>query len=191
MNKMSHVKRLCICAVCIALCYVLPIAFHSVGLGSVLSPMHIPVLLCGLLCGGGYGFLCGLVGPVLSSLVGTMPPLAMLPRMIPELCAYGLAAGLAMQLIHTRKAAADVYISLVIAMVFGRIIGGVASAIYFTVTTGSYSLLLWATSYFAESLPGIAAHLVLVPVLVLTLQKARVVPARYPKEAKKEEEIHE
>lgn len=191
MNKMSQVKRLCICAVCIALCYVLPIAFHSVGLGSVLSPMHIPVLLCGLLCGGGYGLLCGLTGPVLSALVGSMPPLAMLPRMIPELCAYGLATGLCMKWIHTRKAVADVYISLFVAMLFGRIVGGVASAIYFTVTTGSYSLLLWATGYFAESLPGIVAHLVLVPVLVFTLQKARVIPARYPKEIQEKEESHE
>jgi len=53
MTTMSASKRTTLCAVCIALCYVLPIAFHSVGLGSILSPMHVPVLLCGLICGGG------------------------------------------------------------------------------------------------------------------------------------------
>lgn len=181
MNQMSSVKRITLCAVCIALCYVLPIAFHSLALGSILSPMHIPVLLCGLVCGGGYGFLCGIIGPVVSHLLSGMPPLLMLARMIPELCIYGLAGGLAMKYIRTGRAAADIYISLAIAMVAGRIAGGIATAIVFTVTSGVYSIALWVTSYFAESIPGIVAHLIIVPVLVLTLQKARLVPARYAK----------
>ncbi len=179
--KLSSVKRISLCAMCVALCYVLPIAFHTVGLGSILSPMHIPVLLCGLVCGGGYGLICGILGPVLSSLVGGMPPAVMLLRMVPELCVYGLAGGLAMHFVRTGKAAADVYISLVIAMIAGRIVGGIASAIFYTVTSGVYSLALWATSYFVEALPGIAAHLLLVPLLVFTLTKARLLPERYPK----------
>ena len=181
MKQISSVKRITLCAVCIALCYVLPIAFHSVGLGGILSPMHIPVLLCGLVCGGGYGFVCGIIGPVVSSLLSGMPPLLMLVRMIPELCCYGLCAGIAMKRIRTGRAVADVYISLAIAMVAGRIVGGIATAIFFTVTSGVYSIALWATSYFVESVPGIVAHLVLVPVLVLTLQKARLIPNRYSK----------
>lgn len=181
MNQMSSVKRITLCAVCIALCYVLPIAFHAVGLGSILSPMHIPVLLCGLICGGGYGFLCGILGPVVSHLLGGMPPLLMLVRMIPELCVYGLVGGIAMKYIRTGRNTADIYISLAVAMVAGRIVGGIATAIFYTVTSGVYSIALWATSYFVESVPGIVAHLILVPVLVLTLQKARLVPARYTK----------
>ena len=74
MTTMTSSKRMTLCAACIALCYVLPIAFHSVGLGGALSPMHIPVLLCGLICGSGAGLLCGLIGPVLSSLLSGMPP---------------------------------------------------------------------------------------------------------------------
>ena len=57
---MSKIKKACICAICIALCYVLPVALHSFALGSILSPMHIPVLLCGLVCGGFYGAFCGI-----------------------------------------------------------------------------------------------------------------------------------
>jgi hypothetical protein len=68
-------------------------------------------------------------------------------------------------------------------MIAGRIVGGIASAIFFTVTSGVYSLGLWFASYFAESVPGIVAHLILVPVLVFSLQKARLIPARYPKNA--------
>ena len=181
MKNLSSVKRVSLCAMCIALCYVLPIAFHAIGLGSVLSPMHIPVLLCGLVCGGGYGLICGILGPVLSSLISGMPPVMMLVRMIPELCIYGLAAGLAMRFIRTGRAALDVYIALAIAMIAGRIVGGIASAIFYTVTAGVYSVALWATGYFVEALPGIAAHLILVPVLVFTLAKAKLIPQRYSK----------
>ena len=183
MTTMSVSKRVTLCAVCIALCYALPIAFHSIGLGSVLSPMHIPVLLCGLVCGGGSGLLCGIIGPILSSLLSSMPPMTMLVRMLPELCVYGLAGGLAMRYIRTGSAVADVYASLVIAMIAGRIVGGIATAIFFTVTSGVYSLGLWISSYFVEAVPGIVAHLVLVPVLVLSLQKAKLVPNRYAKAA--------
>lgn len=175
---MSTVKRTTLCAMCIALCYVLPIAFHSVGLGSFLSPMHIPVLLCGLVCGGFSGLLCGIIGPCLSSLLSGMPPVMMLVRMIPELCVYGLVGGLMMNL-RTGKTVKDVYLSLMAAMVAGRIAGGIASAIFYTVTTGVYSVGLWMTSYFVEAVPGIVAHLILVPLLYATLERARVIPARY------------
>ena len=181
MKQMTSPKRITLCAVCIALCYVLPIAFHGIALGSILSPMHIPVLLCGLVCGGGYGFICGVIGPVVSHLLSGMPPLMMLARMIPELCVYGLVGGIAMKYIRTGRNAADVYVSLILAMIAGRIVGGIATAIFYTVTSGVYSIALWATSYFVESVPGIVAHLIIVPALVLTLQKARLIPARYTK----------
>jgi uncharacterized membrane protein len=126
MNEMNAAKRTVLCAMCIALCYVLPLAFHGVGLGSALSPMHIPVLLCGLLCGSGAGLLCGLIGPVLSSLLSGMPPALMLVRMIPELCVYGLIGGLCMRLIRTGSLMGDTYLSLAVAMVAGRIAGGIA-----------------------------------------------------------------
>lgn len=179
MNQVSQVKRISICAMCIALCYVLPIAFHSIGLGGALSPMHIPVLLCGIVCGGGPGLLCGLVGPVISSLLSGMPPMLMLVRMVPELCAYGFAGGIVMKYVRTGRTAYDVYISLGTAMIAGRIVGGIASAVFYTVTSGVYSVTLWLTSYFAESIPGIIVHLILVPVLYLALEKARLIPSRY------------
>ena len=69
MSQMSQVKRAMITAVCIALCVVLPMAFHSIqNAGAIFCPMHIPVLLCGLLVGWPYGLLCGLPGPLLSAL---------------------------------------------------------------------------------------------------------------------------
>lgn len=175
---MSTIKKSTLCAMCIALCYVLPIAFHSIGLGSILSPMHIPVLLCGLVCGPFFGLICGIIGPCLSSLLSGMPPVMMLVRMIPELAVYGLAGGMMMKL-HTGRTISDVYISLTAAMIAGRIAGGIATAVFFAVTSGVYSIALWMTGYFVEAVPGIIAHLVLVPVLYMTLERARVIPCRY------------
>lgn len=181
MTKLSNAKRISICAMCIALCYVLPLAFHAVGLGSVLSPMHIPVLLCGLVCGGGWGALCGLLGVLLSSLLSGMPGAMMLPRMIPELMTYGLAAGLCMRYIRAGHMAADVYISLAAAMVLGRVVGGIATMLWMAYTTSVYSVTMWVTGYFVEAVPGIIAHLVLVPLLVFTLVQVRLIPSRYPR----------
>ena len=175
---MTSVKRISLCAMCIALCYVLPIAFHSVGLGSALSPMHIPVLLCGLICGGPSGLICGIIGPFLSSLLSGMPPMMMLLRMIPELSIYGLVGGLMMKL-RTGRTVTDVYLSLAVAMIAGRIAGGIASAVFYTVTTGVYSVGLWAASYFVEAVPGIVAHLILIPLLYGVLERSRVIPGRY------------
>jgi thiamine transporter ThiT len=176
--KRWDIKRVCIAAGCIALCYVLPVALHGVALGSALSPMHIPVLLCGLACGGGYGVLCGLLGPILSHVLSGMPPVPMLVRMIPELMTYGLAAGLFKGRFHSGKPVFDLYASLILAMLLGRIVGGVATAIFFLVTADTYSVKLWVTGYFVEALPGIVAHLLVVPALYRTLRNAGVIPVR-------------
>ena len=179
MTKMSSVKNLCVTAVCMALCCVLPTLFHSVGLGTAFSPIHIPVLLCGVVCGGSYGLLCGLVGPLLSSVITGMPGAAMLPSMVPELMAYGLVSGLLMRFVRTGKLYADLYISLGAAMIVGRVVGGIAKALFYMGSGEVFTLGVWATSYFVSTLPGIICHLILIPILVVMLMKARVIPKRY------------
>ncbi len=181
MLRMSYVTRAMITAVCLALCVVLPLAFHSIpNAGSIFCPMHIPVLLCGLLCGWSFGLLCGLAGPLLSTLFTGMPPMAYLPGMMVELAVYGLVTGILMQTVHTKKTYADLYISLIAAMLCGRIIAGIAKALLFS--AGSYSLAVWTTSYFVTSLPGIAIQIILVPAVIFALEKSGLVPARYPKQ---------
>lgn len=183
MNPMSSVKKSCICAVCVALCYVLPVAFHALGVGDALSPMHIPVLLCGLLLGPGYGAFCGIAGPIISATTG-MPSLVQCFYMVPELAAYGLIAGLLMQRVHTRRLALDLYISLIAAMILGRIVGGLARMLVIRIlgTGEAFPLSVWALSYFVGTLPGIVAQLIVLPILVAMLEKARVIVPRYPKE---------
>jgi len=183
MKKSTNIKNATICAACIALCYVLPVAFHSVGLGSVLSPLHLPVLLCGIVCGGWYGLFCGIAGPLLSSVLSGMPGPMMLITMVPELMAYGLVTGIAMKYVRTGRVIADLYIALGIAMVLGRIVGGIAQlfAIYVVGIDSAFSIAIWINSYFIGTLPGILCQLAVIPVLVLTLMKAKVIPNRYQK----------
>lgn len=64
-NKMSPIVKCAVTAVCMALCVVLPIALHAIpNAGTLISPMHLPVLLCGMICGWHYGLACGLMGPL-------------------------------------------------------------------------------------------------------------------------------
>lgn len=179
MNLFTPAKRITIAAACIALCCVLPMAFHSVGLGSAFSPIHIGVLLCGIVCGGSYGLICGILGPILSCVLTGMPGPSMLLSMVPELMAYGLVTGLMMRYLRTGSQIADIYISLATAMVLGRVVGGIAKALVYMGSTEAYSVAMWASAYFVTALPGIVCHLVLVPLLVLTLTKAKLIPQRY------------
>ena len=183
---MSSVKKITLCGVCMALCAILPPVFHMVGLGSILSPMHIPVLLCGLVCGWPYGLFCGVAGPLVAHLINGQPGAAMLVSMIPELAVYGLACGLMMKLVRTKNLYADIYCSLAPAMLAGRVVGGVARALFLMGGGESYTLAMWAGAYLVQAIPGIILHLVLVPALVLALTKARLVPARYTRQAMEE-----
>ena len=132
MQTMSTVKKSIITAVCIALCYVLPLLFHGIqGAGQIFCPMHIPVFLCGLVCGWQFGLLCGLAGPALSSALCGMPPVSILPSMMIELAVYGLIAGLMMRCVRTRHVYADLYISLIVAIIAGRVVNGLVNALIF------------------------------------------------------------
>lgn len=175
---MSNLKKTVFSAICVALCVVLPWAFHIVpDLASVISPMHIPVLLCGLVCGPLFGFAAGLLGPALSSAITGMPMAAYLPPMLVELAVYGLTSGLLHRFIRTKNAAADLYISLVGSMVFGRIAAAIVKRFVFA--PGSFTLEVWISSYFVTALPGIVIHLILIPVIIAALKRAKLIEKRY------------
>lgn len=178
--KLSHIKKLVFAAVCAALCVVLPMAFHSIpNGGNMFLPMHIPVFLCGLVCGWPYGLICGLIGPFLSSFTG-MPPAAVLPSMMVECAAYGLITGLMMRLLRTKSTVADLYISMLTAMVLGRTLAGFAKALIFTPGTASFA---WVTTSLVTGIPGICIQLIVMPAVVFALTRAHLIPERYAKEA--------
>ena len=177
MKTRSYVRNIVLTAVCAALCVVVPMAFHAIpNAGSIFLPMHIPVLLCGMLCGWPFGGLCGVIGPLLSSLTTGMPPAAMLPGMMVECCVYGAAAGLLMKHVRTGKLYLDLYLSLIPAMLAGRVISGIAKALIFAPGT---TLAVWAAGAFVTALPGIIIQLVLIPAILFALTKAKLIPQRY------------
>ena len=176
MNQMSMIKKLTLSALCTALCVVLPIAFHAIpNAGSIMLPMHIPVLLCGLVCGWQPGLLCGILGPILSSAITGMPMAAILPGMVVELAVYGCVSGLMMQFVRTGRLYLDLYISLPVAMLVGRVCSGIAKALIFAPGT---SFAAWATASFVTALPGIVIQLVVLPTLIVALTRAGLIPKR-------------
>lgn len=174
---MKQTKQLVFAALCVALGIVLPLAFHAIpNSGRIFLPMHIPVLLCGLSVGWPYGLAAGVLAPLLSALFTGMPAAAMLPSMLCELAVYGTAAGLLGQYVRTGKRAADLYLALIGAMLAGRLVNGLLNALIFS--AGSYSLAAFVSAAFVTALPGIVIQLVFLPVLVLALEKLRLVAVR-------------
>lgn len=173
MSKQS-LNKLILTAMCIALCVVLPLAFHAIPAGGKLfSPMHIPILLLGLACGMQYGAIGGFAGPLLSSLITGMPAMGSLPPMVIECMTYGFIAGLMVKIIRSRYRFVNLYSSLIIAMLAGRIVAGIAKALYFS---PGITVKIWMSTYFVVSLPGIILQLLLIPPIVYALTKARLVP---------------
>lgn len=181
---MSNIKRLTITAMLIGAGIVLPMLFHIIpaGLaGRILLPIHIPVLIAGLIVGPFYGFFAGLITPLLSSMTTGMPAGGpVLYRMMAELSVYGGVAGLVMQFIKTKRLTADLYISLVTAMILGRVVAGLVGA--FMLFGGeTFVLSLWIAGYFTTSMPGIVLQLIIIPIIIIALERARLIPMRYPK----------
>ncbi|MDR2514670.1 MAG: ECF transporter S component [Christensenellaceae bacterium] len=165
-------RKLVYSALCVAIGVVLPMVFHSVeGAGWILLPMHIPVLLCGLLCGWEYGLAAGVLTPLASSLLTGMPPLGYLPPMLVELAIYGLCAGLLAGLVRTKNQLLALYIALIGAMLLGRVAYGIVNALIFSSGQG-YSIAAWAQSMFVTALPGIVLQLMMLPSIVFALQRA-------------------
>ena len=177
MNNLSVVRKTCYCALTTALCVILPMAFHGFpNGGKIFLPMHIPVLLCGLTCGWPWGLLCGLVGPLLSSILTGMPGAPVLPGMLVECGIYGLTSGLLLRYVRTGRLLGDLYISLTAAMLLGRVISGLVKAL---ILTPGLSFQAWAMASFVTGLPGIVLQLLLLPPVIRALMNSKALPRRY------------
>ena len=172
--KNKNVLKLTYSGLCLALCLVLPFLTGQIPqIGSKLLPMHIPVLLCGFLCGPVWGLGVGLVAPILRSLLFSMPPLfPTATAMAFELAAYGLLAGLFYKLLP--KKTPYLYVSLLLAMIGGRLVWGLAMTILMGSSGKSFSLAAFWTGAFANAWPGILLQLVLIPPVVAALKKAKL-----------------
>lgn len=167
MSKSFSVRKLCFAAMLLALGLILPQAFHMVGgqaVSSILLPMHIPVLICGLLLGGSYGAAVGCLTPLLSCVLLGMPPVAILPFMVAELMVYGWISGLLGKRI-------PLYPALIAAQVAGRIAYAIALFIGGTLLGMPCAAPVSVIASAASGLPGLVIQWVFVPVLVKLLRR--------------------
>lgn len=176
MNK-NHIRNMVVAALSLALCLVLPFLTGQIPeIGQALSPMHIPVLLCGFICGPHYGAAVGFIAPLLRFAIFGMPPFPMCVPMAFELLTYGLVSGFMYKLLP--KKPVFTYVSLIIAMLAGRAVWGVARVILAGLQNSAFSMQMFIAGAFIEAVPGIICHIVLIPIIVIALEKAGLMRRR-------------
>lgn len=173
MNR--HPEKLILAALCLALCMLLPFLIGQIPeIGKRLSPMHIPVFLCGFLCGPWWGLAVGAIAPIMRSAMFGMPvlyPDAVV--MMFELATYGAAAGILYRALP--KKPWGVYVALIAAMILGRLVWGAAKWLLLGMSGTPFTLQMFLAGAVVNAIPGIILHIVLIPVIVLAMQRASLI----------------
>ncbi len=164
-----NIRKITLGSSLIALAVLLPfLTASNPTLGSIFLLMHIPALLGGFLLGGKMGGIIGFIMPLFRSVLISTPPLYPVALIMAfELGAYGLCAGLFFKLF--KKYQFGYLLALVVAMVVGRFVWGIASTIILSLANRPYSFEAFITGAFVTALPGIAIQIILIPVLVRSL----------------------
>lgn len=164
-------KKIVLSGLFIAFGIILPMFFHMFNMGgSIFLPMHIPVLIAGYFLGPVYGATVGIITPILSGLFTGMPPLVpVMPIMVFELCGYGLIAGLVFS--KTK----NVYISLICAMIVGRLFAIVGAFVVSLTLAPQISPIAYVVGGLTTAIPGMVIQLVFIPLLVSLLLKNKEV----------------
>lgn len=173
-SQSFSLKKAITAGVCLALCLLLPFLTGQIPqIGSALSPMHIPVLICGFACGWQYGLVVGLIAPLLRSLLFGMPPLfPTAAAMAFELAAYGAFSGMLYKVLP--KKIPFLYTSLIGAMLLGRIVWGLATLILLGISGQTFTFAAFIAGAFTNAIPGIICHILIIPPIVLGLKKAHL-----------------
>lgn len=174
MKNHNKLIKMILAALFLALAYVMPFLTGQIPeIGSMLCPMHIPVLLCGFICGWQWGLVVGFVAPLFRSLILTMPPL--FPTavcMAFELAAYGALAGILYKKFPRKKLC--IYVSLLISMLVGRLVWGIAMFVCFGIKGGSFTLTAFLAGAFTNAVPGITVQILLIPIIVMILENTKL-----------------
>jgi len=174
MKKNKNLQKLIVSGICLALCLVLPFLTGNIPvIGNAISPMHIPVLLCGFLCGPFYAATVGFIAPLLRFVMFGMPPI--FPTGISmcfELAAYGLVSGLLYKKLP--KKPVYVFVSLISAMVIGRIVWGILRSLLSGTSGAAFTWEMFFAGAFFNAIPGIIIQIILIPVLVLALRRSKL-----------------
>lgn len=181
-----HIKRLTLSAMFLAIGLVLPFFTGQIRvIGNLLLPMHLPVFLCGLICGWQYGGLVGFILPLLRNSLFGMPRMPLAIPMAFELAAYGLIAGL-LYAHFKRRSLPALYLSLIAAMLGGRIVWAVGRVILAGVSDVPFGWQVFLTAGFVEAIPGIALQLTLIPILMVALDRTGLIPLDRSTDARSE-----
>lgn len=172
MRKLS-IKNLVLSGLFIAFGLVLPFLTAQIpSMGSKFLPMHLPVLISGFVCGWPYGFIVGLIVPVFRSVLFGMPP--MFPTAVSmsfELAVYGCMTGLLYKLLPKKDI--SIYAALIISMLCGRIVWGIASVLLYGLNGTSFTWEIFAAGAFFNAIPGIIFQIIIIPIIVITLKRAK------------------
>lgn len=172
---MKNIRTISVCALMLALGLVMPFLTAQVPqIGSMLLPMHLPVLLAGYIVGGAPAMAVGAVVPLLRSFIWGMPPLyPTAVAMAFELAAYGFFAGFLYE--KSNKSTFSVYASLIGAMLAGRVVWGAVSRVLYTMSGSRFTIQVFIAGAFLNAIPGIVLQIVLIPVLVMALKRAKII----------------
>lgn len=174
----KYTRNLTLSALFLALGYVLPFLTGQIPqFGSMLLPMHIPVFLCGLICGWQYGVIVGLILPLTRSLFFFMPPFYAALAMTFELAAYGFVAGFLYSRARKQGLVA-LYCSMIIAMLAGRLVWGAAQIVILGLQGNAFTWQAFMAGAFVNAVPGIIVQLVLIPAIMFALDKTGLVKFR-------------
>ena len=170
----TNIKKLTLSAMFLALCMMLPFLTGQIPqIGSALSPMHIPVLLCGFVCGWPYGMAVGFIAPLLRFALFGMPPI--FPTgiaMALELATYGLMTGILYKMLP--KKIPYIYFTLVSSMLAGRVIWGLVRFLIAGFQNTAFTFNVFMAGAFINAVPGIILHIILIPIIIIALQKAKL-----------------
>ncbi len=174
MNKRNTTLKLILSAMFLALAFVLPFITGQIPqVGAMLCPMHIPVILCGFICGAPWGLLVGVTVPLLRSFVLSMPPLfPTAVSMAFELAVYGFMSGFLYRVLPKKKI--NIYVSLILSMVIGRLVWGMVQFCLMGFDIEKFPLSVFWSGAVVNALPGIIIQLVLIPIVIVILEKSRI-----------------
>ena len=167
----SKINRLVYASLFLSLALVLPFLTGQIPqIGAMLTPMHFPVLLCGFLCGWQWGIAVGFAAPLLRSVLFGMPVMyPMAVCMALELATYAAVAGMLYRVFPQKRR--FLYVSLIISMILGRLVWGLARFLCAGLDISTFGLSAFWTGAVAMSVPGILLQLLIVPALVIVSEK--------------------
>ncbi len=172
-KKKNNIQNITLSGMFLAFAFIFPFFTGQIPeIGNMLSPMHLPVILCGFICGGPWGLLVGFTAPLLRSFILGAPTL--FPRAVAmafELAAYGLVSGVLYRVLPKKRI--NIYVSLIVSMITGRFVWGFVQLICVGFDPEKFNLSVFWAGAVANAVPGIIIQIILIPLLVMAADKIK------------------